>query len=60
VGERVYIRDYAAPRIDAPRPMLHARVLGFEHPISGEPMTFTVDPPPDFAQVLAVLRGQKA
>ena len=56
VGEPVYIRDYRGPRIDAPRPMLHARVLGFVHPRSGERMRFERDPPPDFGALLDALR----
>jgi 23S rRNA pseudouridine1911/1915/1917 synthase len=36
VGERVYIRDYAGLKIEAIRPMLHARTLGFVHPRSAE------------------------
>ncbi|MCA9602941.1 MAG: RluA family pseudouridine synthase, partial [Myxococcales bacterium] len=56
VGERVYIRDYAAPLLEAPRPMLHATELGFEHPRTGESMQFAVPAPPDFAATLAGLR----
>lgn len=55
VGERVYVRDYAAPRIESDRPMLHARVLGFAHPRSLEPMRFERDPPEDFEAMLAAL-----
>lgn len=33
------------------RPMLHARSLGFAHPVSGEEMSFAVDPPRDFVDV---------
>jgi len=57
VGERVYIRDFLAEKIAAPRPMLHARVLGFVHPTSGEPLRFEVDPPQDFVICLSRLRG---
>lgn len=56
VGEQVYIRDYERPRIPAARPMLHARVLGFEHPRSGKPLSFSIDPPQDFEAMLASLR----
>ncbi len=56
LGERVYIRDYAGPRSEAPRPMLHARELGFEHPRSGRRLTFEREPPADFSQLLARLR----
>jgi 23S rRNA pseudouridine1911/1915/1917 synthase len=57
VGERVYIRDYRGPRIEAPRPMLHAAELGFEHPRTGKKMQFKLDPPADFERVLAQLAG---
>jgi 23S rRNA pseudouridine1911/1915/1917 synthase len=57
VGERVYIRDYRGPRIEAPRPMLHAAELGFEHPRTGKEMRFKLDPPEDFQNVLSRLRG---
>jgi len=56
VGEQVYIRDYGATRIEAPRPMLHAAVLGFEHPADGRPMRFELAPPPDFTRLLTALR----
>ena len=35
-----------------PRQALHARVLGFEHPTTGEKMRFVSDLPQDMAQVL--------
>ena len=56
VGERVYIRDYTDPRIDAKRPMLHAQILGFAHPRTGERMTFEREPPDDFVALLESLR----
>ena len=56
LGERVYIRDYASARIEAPRTMLHARTLGFIHPRSGERVRFERDPPADFLDKLESLR----
>ncbi|HEX7182518.1 MAG TPA: pseudouridine synthase [Thermoanaerobaculia bacterium] len=56
VGETVYIRDYQGPRIQAPRPMLHAAVLGFVHPRSGKAVRFEDPLPADFVAVLARLR----
>ncbi|MEA2564066.1 MAG: rRNA synthase [Acidobacteriota bacterium] len=60
VGETVYIRDYLRhqrdPVLPAPRPMLHATVLGFRHPRGDRPMSFEDPPPPDFAQVLERLK----
>lgn len=56
VGETVYIRGYKEPLIEAPRLMLHAAELGFEHPQTGEPVSFEMPPPEDFAAVLKRLR----
>jgi 23S rRNA pseudouridine1911/1915/1917 synthase len=56
VGERVYIRDYAGPKIEALRPMLHARVLGFVHPRTGQRMSFERDAPEDFRAMIESLR----
>jgi 23S rRNA pseudouridine1911/1915/1917 synthase len=38
------------------RILLHARRLGFVHPVTGERLVFDEPPPPDFARVLALLR----
>jgi 23S rRNA pseudouridine1911/1915/1917 synthase len=57
IGERVYIRDYAGPRIEAARPMLHAETLGLIHPRTGEPLRFQRPAPEDFQRLLAELRG---
>jgi hypothetical protein len=35
--------------------MLHARTLGFQHPITGEQLDFAVDPPADFEATFAAL-----
>ena len=55
VGETVYIRDYAGPVIAAPRLMLHAATLGFEHPVTGEHVSLASPLPPDFTGVLDAL-----
>lgn len=55
VGERVYVRDYEGPRIEAPRPMLHAAELGLVHPRTGEPLSWSREPPADFRAALAAL-----
>ena len=39
------------------RPALHARVLGFVHPTTGETMRFEIDPPADFQLALTTLRA---
>lgn len=36
---------------------LHARLLGFTHPVTGEELTFTSEPPAAFAESLNMLRG---
>jgi 23S rRNA pseudouridine1911/1915/1917 synthase len=36
---------------------LHARLLAFVHPTSGERVTFEAEPPADFVEALAALRG---
>ena len=56
VGERVYIRDYAGLKIEAMRPMLHARTLGFAHPRTGERILFHREPPDDFQSMIESLR----
>ena len=56
VGENIYIRDFRGARIEAPRPMLHARELAFTHPATGREMEFMREEPADFAQLLAKLR----
>lgn len=47
----------ALASLDIPRVMLHARTLGFSHPVSGKPMEFSSELPPDMAAVLAALRA---
>jgi 23S rRNA pseudouridine1911/1915/1917 synthase len=56
VGERVYIRDYSGPKIEAPRTMLHARTLGFTHPRSGERLWFEREAPEDFRRLSSRIR----
>lgn len=59
VGEPVYIRDYRGPRIAAPRPMLHAAVLGFVHPRTGENVRFEAPLPADFEECLGSRRAAR-
>jgi 23S rRNA pseudouridine1911/1915/1917 synthase len=56
VGERVYIRDYTGLKIEAMRPMLHARTLGFMHPRTAERVLFHREPPADFQATIESLR----
>ncbi|KAK9164592.1 hypothetical protein Syun_005494 [Stephania yunnanensis] len=39
------------------RPCLHALMLGFKHPHSGEVLQFSCPPPSDFAEILFLLRA---
>jgi 23S rRNA pseudouridine1911/1915/1917 synthase len=42
------------------RQALHASVLGFEHPTTGEALRFESAPPKDFARLLKALRATAA
>ncbi|HET6914053.1 MAG TPA: 23S rRNA pseudouridine(1911/1915/1917) synthase RluD [Rhodanobacteraceae bacterium] len=42
------------------RQALHAEKLAFEHPASGEPMSFEAEPPADFLGLLDALRDDRA
>jgi 23S rRNA pseudouridine1911/1915/1917 synthase len=57
VGERVYSKNFRGELIAAPRLMLHARELSFEHPQTGQRLEFSQPPPADFEAVLRGLRG---
>lgn len=58
---RVAARALTPTALDAvthfPRQALHAATLGFIHPESGAEMAFSAPLPPDFATLLAALRG---
>jgi 23S rRNA pseudouridine1911/1915/1917 synthase len=59
VGDDVYTRDLrnaGAPALTASRLLLHATTLGFDHPVTGQPLDFATEPPPDFVEALAKLR----
>jgi 23S rRNA pseudouridine1911/1915/1917 synthase len=62
LGDPVYGRTPRDPALRAVatalgRPGLHAAVLGIDHPVTGERLRFTTDPPADFQVALAALRG---
>ncbi|HVJ92084.1 MAG TPA: RluA family pseudouridine synthase [Labilithrix sp.] len=57
LGERVYVRGERRPLVPAPRVMLHAAELGFEHPATGKEMRWSSELPADMAEMLAFLRG---
>jgi 23S rRNA pseudouridine1911/1915/1917 synthase len=60
-GDRTYGGPNAGKLLGmkVPRQMLHARMLGFRHPATGEYMEFTADIPPDMARLLDFLRNKK-
>ncbi len=58
VGEGVYVRGYAGVRLPAPRLMLHAAVLGFEHPTRHETLRFEEPMPPEMQRVVRELRSR--
>ena len=55
VGERMYLRNFKQPLIEAERHMLHAAELGFYHPVLKKQLMFTQDLPEDMAAVLKKL-----
>jgi 23S rRNA pseudouridine1911/1915/1917 synthase len=59
-GDRVYGRKAGPQAVAAfPRQALHAARLGFEHPLSGQTMSFSSEPPKDFAQLITSLRQNR-
>ena len=56
LGERVYGREYNGAWLDAPRVMLHAEHLVFNHPVSAKVLDLTAPLPKDFKQMLAGLK----
>jgi 23S rRNA pseudouridine1911/1915/1917 synthase len=71
VGDHVYGRTAGLPGLrsgdaaadaaiavikDFKRQALHARILGFVHPLSGDTLRFEAPPPADFLALVAVLR----
>jgi 23S rRNA pseudouridine1911/1915/1917 synthase len=60
LGDPVYRPRHAhAPPLEAPRQMLHARLLGFVHPRTGERVRIESPIPEDFESALAKLRAQR-
>lgn len=64
VGDQTYGASHVAARVPEPfrgllvsfpRPALHAQVLGFAHPVTGEPMRFEAPWPEDLAELRAGL-----
>ena len=57
VGEEVYIRDYPGRMHASPRLMLHAAVLGFDHPQTRTRLRFECEPPEEMAAMIERLSG---
>lgn len=57
VGERVYVRGFEGPVLDAPRLMLHAAELGFVHPTTEREMHWTSPMPDDMAALVGKFRA---
>lgn len=58
LGDAVYRPPrMGPPPVEAPRQMLHARLLGFADPRTGRPVEATSPLPEDFRETLARLRG---
>jgi 23S rRNA pseudouridine1911/1915/1917 synthase len=53
LGERVYTRGYGGTLLPAPRILLHAAELGFDHPITSAPLRFEEPMPEDMLTVVA-------
>jgi 23S rRNA pseudouridine1911/1915/1917 synthase len=56
LGERVYSKGCRGEPIAAPRLMLHARELSFDHPGTGKRLSFEQPLPEDMQRVLSSLR----
>jgi 23S rRNA pseudouridine1911/1915/1917 synthase len=62
LGDKTYGRTPREPALRSisnalGRQALHARTLGFVHPATGKPMTFSSELPPDMRAALAALRA---
>jgi 23S rRNA pseudouridine1911/1915/1917 synthase len=57
VGERVYVRGFRGPLLEAPRLMLHAAELGFIHPATEREVRWEQPTPADMLAVIARLRS---
>lgn len=69
IGDQTYGSKRAIPKVAMdiavatavrgfPRQALHAATLGFVHPVSGEDMSFSANPPTDMAELITLLRAQ--
>lgn len=58
LGERVYSKGFSGHLVSAPRVMLHAELLAFDHPSDARRLRFSQGSPDDFAKMLARLRAK--
>jgi 23S rRNA pseudouridine1911/1915/1917 synthase len=59
LGDRVYAPASRIAELGAPRVMLHATVLGFEHPVTGQVLRLEDPMPEDMRAVWDSLSGQR-
>ena len=57
VGDPVY--GHKKQQFDLSGQALHARLLGFEHPVDGRHLDFQCEPPLEFTKLLTMLRGKE-
>lgn len=57
-GHKTSIKLGGKEKLSIPRQMLHAKVLGFRHPVTGKKMRFTSPLPEDMSEVLSALRAE--
>jgi 23S rRNA pseudouridine1911/1915/1917 synthase len=62
LGDALYGRPARDPRLAEAAALLghqalHARLLGFVHPVTGERVRFSAEPPPEFSAALQLLRS---
>ena len=55
LGETTYLRGFKGRPIQAERLMLHAKTLGFVHPVTNQEMSFEAPLPPEFERLIAKL-----
>lgn len=56
-GKKVEVEIRSGKRIQFPRQMLHAELLGFKHPATGEYLEFSSPPPEDMAMKIQELEA---
>lgn len=59
LGESLYNAGLPEPSIQAPRVMLHAKEISFQHPTTHQTMKFSAPYPEDFRTVYALIRQSK-